>query len=259
MSELYFCIDFVNPGQVIAALGLFELASRLQPTVQGHFNFHSRTFILSNADSLEPSALLTQLCQSRLDEDQSQKSVLLLSEPFNLRLDWWQGRDEDESVPKTWAGRQDVCRVARAAQRALHRVVTKPGFRPEQLFTYSHPLIDSSSDKEKLVAPFYFDAFVSRIHSRDVGFSLDQHDIKVVPSPATELLCLVGLQRFRPRLDNGRYSYCLWDQPLGPVVASAVFNACLRLPDGGHCFNFALRYRDDQRRYKAFGYAKSSY
>jgi CRISPR-associated protein Csb3 len=236
-------------------LGLFELAGRLQPTVEGYFNFHNGTFVLVNAGSFDPSRLLAQLCQSRLDEDQAQKGVLLLGTPFNLRLDWWQGRDEDESVPKTWAGRQDVCRVARAAQYALHRLMNKPGFLPERLFTYSHPLIDSGSRKEKLVAPFYFDAFVSRIHSRDVGFSLDQHDIKVEPSPATELLCLIGLQRFRPRLANGQYVYCLWDRPLGTVVASAVFNACLELPDGGRCFGFVLRYRDEQRRYKAFGYA----
>ena len=50
----------------------------------------------------------------------------------------------------------------------------------------------------------------------DVGFSLNEHGVEVESSPATELLAAVGLQRFRPVMNDDRdgFDYFTWHSPL---------------------------------------------
>ena len=43
-------VDLRNPGQFFAACGLFELAARLAPNVEGHFDEHA--FVTTTGPSL---------------------------------------------------------------------------------------------------------------------------------------------------------------------------------------------------------------
>ncbi len=108
-------------------------------------------------------------------------------------------------------------------------------------------------DHKKAVEPFYFD---SRrfAHALDAGFSLDEQDAETLAHPAVELLSLIGIQRFRPAPSASKWAfeYLAWLRPLSVTVA-AVGLYCEVLP--GARFTFQLRFRDDQKRYKAFGYA----
>jgi CRISPR-associated protein Csb3 len=113
------------------------------------------------------------------------------------------------------------------------------------------------SDYKKSVEPFYFDAR-RFVHPLDTGFSLDKQDAETIAYPAVELLCLIGLQRFRPAATPMKWSfdYWPWPWPLTPPVAAAVFSGFSPVP-GRQTHRFRLRFRDDQKRYKAFDFAIS--
>ena len=63
----------------------------------------------------------------------------------------------------------------------------------------------------------------------DVGFSLNEHTIEVESSAAVELLAAVGLQRFRPVMQDGResFDYTTWHVPLPPAVAAAAMSGAI--------------------------------
>jgi CRISPR-associated protein Csb3 len=75
--------------------------------------------------------------------------------------------------------------------------------------------------------------------------------------PGVELLCLVGFQRFRP-VANGKekwsFDYWTWSTPLSALVAAAVFSGFSDVPQK-RGYTFRLRFREDQKRYKAFGHS----
>jgi CRISPR-associated protein Csb3 len=277
-------VDLLNPGQVFACCGLLELASRLWKGVEGRFEMNATCrFVLTASDS-EPqiAALLQELAKTnivgltkhevdelkrlqrtkketgRLSESDEQRrkklekqereGSVILAEPFNLTLDWWQ----EDGTPTTWAGQQRVGSIARAAQSRL------PGAADvSQLLNYACVLRSTETDKKpsKKVEPFYFDArrFAG---SLDVGFSLDEVGGSVVAYPAVELLCLIGLQRFRPApTEDRRYRYRIWSDPLGVCVAAGAVSGAVPVPRG-RTFVFSRRNRDAQGRYKAFGFAQ---
>jgi CRISPR-associated protein Csb3 len=186
----------------------------------------------------------------------AREGVLSIGTPFSLRLDWWQTHDDDLTTVKTWAGRQEVHKVARAAQDALHEITAL-----ESLFNHACVLRcpeeyrKKKSDQNTAVEPFYFDArrFAHRL---DTGFSLDVQDAETLAHPAVELLCVIGLQRFRPTSSSRKwvFEYSTWSQPLPAPVAAAV--VCGALSDNaGRQYQFRFLFRDDQRRYKAFDFA----
>jgi CRISPR-associated protein Csx14 len=64
----------------------------------------------------------------------------------------------------------------------------------------------------------------------DVGFSLNEHSVEVESSPATELLAAVGLQRFRPVMNDDRdgFDYFTWHSPFPPSVAASAMDGAIR-------------------------------
>jgi CRISPR-associated protein Csx14 len=87
----------------------------------------------------------------------------------------------------------------------------------------------------------------------DVGFSLNEQGVEVESSPATELLAAVGLQRFRPVMNENRdgLDYFTWHSPLPPLVAAAAMAGAIR-------DRRALRYRASvttRGQYAALGFA----
>lgn len=173
---------------------------------------------------------------------------------FSLLLEWWQA--EDEATPKTWAGRQEIHRVARAAQEALSGISAAPAlFDYGCVMTLPGEYVKKATDQGKSVEPFFFD---SRrfAHALDAGFSLDAIGAEAVAHPAVELLALIGLQRFRPSPASIRwhFGYWTWRQPLCATVAAGVVGGTAPIPERQR-YRFPLRFRDDQKRYKAFGWA----
>jgi len=291
-SEFKIKVDITNPGQFFACCGLFELAHRLWPGVEGYFDTQAGMFIfpcksqengiellkklrecplegLSDAERQELKSLETRKQElkkqkKKLDPqeekrrkalgDKARSGRLTLGEPFSLLLDWWQ--TEDETTPKTWAGKQEIHKIARAAQEALSPAVIN---NPEDILDYACVLRSTweyvkKSDENKKVAPFYFDAR-SFVHSLDTGFSLDVQELELMAYPAVELLALVGLQRFRPAAQGQDFDYWIWTHPMPALVASAI--ACgAASAEASIRYRFRLRFRDDRGRYKAFEYAQ---
>lgn len=291
-------VDVTNPGQFFACCGLLELADRLWPGAEGWFDEPPGTFSVysdtghatlnqlvdtlagcsiegltreerDERDQLEAEKRRLKKQDRELPKEKEQRRLQLgtkaregrvfLGPPFELELNWWQTRDEDPATPKTWAGRQETHRIARAAQGSMAQVSDQEG--QEGIFGYGQVMRlpceyrKCPNDAQKAVEPFYFDAR-RFVHPLDVGFSLDVHDAETAAHPAVELLCLIGLQRFRPAPTSakGRFEYWAWGHPLTVAVASAVVSGAASA-HRGHCYRYELRFRDDQRRYKAFGYA----
>ena len=291
-SEFKIKVDITNPGQFFACCGLFELAHRLWPGVESYFDTQAGMFIfpcksqesgiellkklrecslegLSDAERQELKSLETRKQElkkqkKKLDPqeekrrkalgDKARSGRLTLGEPFSLLLDWWQ--TEDETTPKTWAGKQEIHKIARAAQKALSPAVIN---NPEDILDYACVLRSTweyvkKSDENKKVAPFYFDAR-SFVHSLDTGFSLDVQELELMAYPAVELLALVGLQRFRPAAQGQDFDYWIWTHPMPALVAAAIVCGAASA-EASIRYRFRLRFRDDRGRYKAFEYAQ---
>ncbi len=255
-------VDLTNPGQFFACCGLLELAHRLWPGTEGWFE--DKAFQIGAANCRTGfAALLACLSSAWLcsdDETADDKTCPLRLQlandttsppaPLSLRLDWWLDDTGVGSALKTWAGQQRVTVMSRAM---LHTAVSN-GASSTGWLDRGAVAHDPESPR-KVVEPFYFDAR-RYAHALDAGFSLDAIGAEAIAYPSVELMALIGLQRFRPRGSEGNrwmFEYFAWSQPMG-VAAAAV--ACGAVPIAGRRgFRFRLQFRDDQKRYKAFGFA----
>lgn len=264
-------VDPSNPGQFFASCGLLELAHLVWPGAEGWFTENFFQIALPDP-SVKMDHFMARLRTAELDcDDQTlDEKVRPLrlslscggpiseSAPCSLRLDWWLDESGGGKSLKIWAGGQSVT----ALSRALLHAVRSMSEDNNDWFNYSTLVEDISRNgkqkkrntSEKSLKPFYFDAR-SYIHALDTGFSLDAVEIPAMAYPAVEFFALVGLQRFRPReKDPKSYEYFTWIYPLDILIAPAV--ACGAVPLArGQGFRFWLRFRDDQKRYKAFSYA----
>jgi CRISPR-associated protein Csx14 len=284
---------------------VLELAHRLWPGAEGWFSSRDALFnvqVLDGAtfmvkylvDRLAGAGVKGELSseeQAQLDELESRKralrkeneaiathdeqrrialgkrrreGALTFGEPFNLRIGWWQ--EDNEETPKTFAGRQEVLRMAGAMLSEVSKTEDDAPLEYRCLLqTVRDESRDTSNEKSKRwekqgskVEPFYLDA-ERFAHSLDAGFSLDVQEktVRATAAPLTELFSLIGLERFRPQsadYDKWTFQYFTWGQPLSAVAAAAV--ACGTVPVVGQKgYRFRLQFRDDQKRYKAFGYA----
>lgn len=226
-------VDVTNPGQFFACCGLLELADRLWPGESTLGAFNSKAFRLF---PVLPERSLTDIIDAfveaevnQLDANDNAASPLHLGDPFDLRLDWWQkveGANKSRvdlgggDQLKTWAGKQFGPLIFRVMKNACGDI------------SLHSPLDDAKAvydakggkAKKKTTSPFYFDARREET-SLDIGFSPDEQDMSVTTYPAVESLALVGLQRFRPAVDeNGRirsFLYTAWAELLPPAVAMA--------------------------------------
>ena len=291
-SSLVVNVDVANPGQVIACCGLLELAHRLWPGAEGWFDGKQFKIVVHDESNDNPLAFLINALahcdisglseaerkereelekqkrdlkkrREKLPSEQEKRRVELgeqaraggirIGKPFDLMLDWW-NKGDDEATPKTWAGLQELHKIARAAQDALSDVGDLTMLLDWGcVLRMPQEYRKGESDASKPVEPFYFDAR-RFAHALDVGFSLDVQKAETVAHPGVELLSLIGLQRFRPANAPVKWSfdYCIWSYPLGVPVAAAVFSGVIPIP-GKQAYRFPLRFRDNQKRYKAFG------
>lgn len=287
-------VDVANPGQFFACCGLLELAHRLWPGAEGWFGAGRFAVLFPNGSVPSPEHVISELSscaisglseaergesakleaeRRRLKKDnvelppesearrkelgtEARKGHIQVGQPFDLVLNWWQTGDDDPASPKTWAGRQELHKVARAAQDALGIVSdVRALFDHGGVLRKPKEYRKNNREKGDAVEPFYFDAR-RFAHALDTGFSLDAQDAETLAHPAVELLCLIGLQRFQPAPSFASWSfeYWTWSQPLSAPVAAGVACGMVPIP-GRRGYRFSLRFRDDQKRYKAFSFA----
>jgi CRISPR-associated protein Csb3 len=250
-------VDPSNPGQFFACCGLFELAERLWSGAVGWFerrSFALQPFIPSEMISL--GGLVREIGAASLkpiDPENETASPIQIGEPFNLRLDWWQDNRAGGNQLKVWAGTMRGLRIARAMQAVL---ANDEAAQTASLFNYGVVVRDPNQSGNK-VEPYYFDGRRGAAAlPLDIGFAPDALQMTNIAYPAVELLCLVGLQRFRPVPTDSRriFDYYAWPFPLelltAPVAAAGL------LPDPNtRGFRFENAFRTDQRKHKAFSMA----
>lgn len=257
-------VDVTNPGQFFACCGLLELADRLWPGAEGWFEegefcvacngtlsavlaaAKASTFSGDDGDSDSDED------SSSVDEDSKQVTPIEISSPFKITLDWW----SDLSI-KPWAGSMNVHTIARAMAGAIAPGNSQP-FSQHEVVLYSPNLVHSPeksrNKKPKKREPFYFDSLRGpNSHPRDVGFSTNKLKMSTMASPAVEFLCLIGLQRCRPRPTTvlRQFDYFTWSMPLLISVAPvAVTGHLARLDEAG--YRFMNAFRSDQKKLKAY-------
>jgi hypothetical protein len=231
-------VDVSNPGQFFACCGLLELADRLwhEASVLGVFqSTHFELWTDSTDCSLDRimDGFVRADVQQLVPED-SAASPLRLGQPFDLRLDWWQKVEGPNKTRvdlgggdqlKPWAGRQFGPLIFRLMKNACE------GIDLLKLLDDPKAVYDTTGDsaKKKTISPFYFDARREET-SLDIGFSPDEQDMSVLVYPAVESLALIGLQRFRPAVENGEvrsFLYTAWAEPLPPAVATAAVSGMM--------------------------------
>lgn len=247
-------VDVTNPGQFFACCGLVELAERIWQQNLLCWFFGEEYFIgaeigAPRRDELE--MLFGKLAEVRLiqvDPDDETASPILISGACNLRLDWWRDVSAGGGALKTWAGSQNGHRIATAMQKALSGVTNMV-----ECLSYAAVVYEPYA-RDKKVEPFYFDSRRgAKPFSRDIGFAPDALQMTTPAYPVVEYLCLVGLQRCRPRAaaEPRVFDYFTWNTPLPVCAAPAA--VCGLLPVGGaRGFRFENTFRTDQRKHKAF-------
>ncbi len=232
-------VDLTNPGQFFACCGLIELADRLWRDSYVFGRFAPESFeLLPGSSERSFKDLIDHFVKAdvqQLDVDDNAASPLYLGYPFDLRLDWW---NKFEGPGKTrvdlggggqlkpWAGKQFGPLIFRLMKQACHDIdLLKPLDDPKAVYDKSN-----GRAKRKTISPFYFDARRAET-SLDIGFSPDEHDMPVMAYPAVESLALVGLQRFRPAVDESdrvrSFLYTAWEEPLPPAVAMAAVSGMM--------------------------------
>jgi CRISPR-associated protein Csx14 len=241
-------VEATNPGQFFACCGLLELASRLDHGAVARFSA-SHFSVTARCSLTELLDLWIAAPFEQLDEDDATASPLQIPLPFGLRLDWWKDSVTGGRDLKVWAGTMQSARIAHALLMALR----DPQFHTEEIFDVGC-VVQDPSDPSKKVEPFYFDARrAPNAHSRDVGFSPNDLDLTTTASPAVEVLCLVGLQRCRPRPTTQRrvFEYCTWTNALPISVLAPVVAGAVHMP--GVCtYRFENWFRTGQKKHKTF-------
>lgn len=247
MAEISVRLNPANPGHMFACYGLFEVAHRLTPSgsAKAYFCEHDTRFIISDADC-DLSHIFDKLQRVSLEEDQNTEVIILRFDKGvdPLVLDWWLV----DNALKTWAGQQKITEIVRALLGALCGAADRVSH--EALLDWGVMLSDSEG---KAVSTTAFDCRLSRLTSLDIGFSMNDQNLKPLVYPAVEFFALIGIQRFRPTRDETRGQWCCfsWSQPLPILIACSIAQGIWFVPARKWLFN--VRFRDEGKRYKALG------
>lgn len=263
-------VDLTNPGQFFACCGLLELADRLWPGAEGWFE--GGAFNIRGTASLSLASLIKTIEKTTVtntmsptdrarmetlsamgrkqreaenleDEMKALESLrrelpIILQSDVSFVIDWFCDEYAGGIRLKTWAGQQSVLDIS----QAMHGGLVALGIAgPEGLWR----------GLRGIGLPFNFDSDLgSQGSALDVGFSFDplaaseSTHIQGTSRPALELLCFIGLQRFRPLEIKGenRFVYSAWTIPAPASIASALANTSVRV-GAPPIFEFALLYR----------------
>lgn len=267
-------VDPTNPGQFFACCGLLELADRLWPGAEGWFE--ESYFCIECGGTL--SAVLTAAQQIQLACDSSQAdandddtdededdddsfSPLVIVSPISMRLDWWQ----DKSL-KPWAGSMNARKIALAMCNAISPDEPDPLNQAKIVcdpLETTKPTGKKSRKQTQPREPFHFDARRgANALGLDVGFVPDslkkKWKVYTQAHPATELFCLIGLQRCRPTPTKRPrvFDYFTWSTRCQVAVLPAAVNGLLSDPHARQ-YRFKNSFRTGQKKHKAFNPAIS--
>lgn len=252
-----------NPAHYFACCGLFEFAALLAPDAQACFAENGTFFHITNTP-FSLTHLLTQITQAKITQlDSEDKPLTPLRINLantdhtihSLFLDWWRYEGSAIGKLKTWAGQMNVYNIAKDMLKTTASIINNNDFNLTNIL-FSTSTSHSSE-------PFYFDSIRSvNAHAQDVGMSMDKLNkggikIKTQAAPATEFLCLVGLQRARPLLIHERdkereYKYHLWSEPI--AISLLIAAVAGLLPETSQAFQFTNPSRT--KDYRAFTPAK---
>jgi CRISPR-associated protein Csb3 len=193
---------------------------------------------LSAMTKKQREATLVLEDEKKLLESLRRELPIVLSGPVTFHVDWFCDEFAGGSRFKTWAGQQSVLDIVRAMHNGMAGATKEPD-------------LSLWNNARGVGVPFNFDSDLGGQGSAlDIGFSFDPlagseaTRIEVTCKPTLELLCFVGLQRFRPREipRENRYVYAAWRSPLLPSVAATV--ACGAVVVGDELLQeFKLLYR----------------
>lgn len=233
-------VDPTNPGQFFACCGLLELADRLWPGAEGWFGQDEREFCVAftgeNKGTLrdllailimDPPTAIERLEANGLE---APPIIAPLSFSFDggatigVVLDAWTlirvDKGEAKVMPNPpwnfWSGQQTSMRIWSGLRLELAcqlKLITDG-----QLSTLFEQRLFQKGR-------FGFDPGPAW-NPLDVGFSPNEQGIEVESSPSTELLAAIGLQRFRPILNESRdgFDYFTWHRALPPSIAAAAIS-----------------------------------
>ena len=230
-------VDATNPGQFFACCGLLELADRLCPGAEGWFDGES--FRVEGAavlqDLLSILVMDPPTALERFDNGLEVQPILApLTFTFDggstvaITLDYWTRVGVLKGAPQVisnspwnfWSGQQTSLRIWSGLRAELAAQL-------RQLAAADHWALLTRRLFQK--GRFGFDPGPAW-NALDVGFSPNEQGMEVESSPATELLAAVGLQRFRPVLNESRdgFDYFTWHFPCSPAVAAAAMAGAVR-------------------------------
>lgn len=263
-------VDVTNPGQFFACCGLLELASRIDRYATAYFE--NGQFLVAG----DVQNVLGRFfeCEVEVDTKSSVKSddgadeanekddanpnrgriyPMTLKHPFNLRLDWWNDGEAQAQKLKTWTAGMRVTDLLLGFHKKEKLI---PSMRDHFAAAVKRNPDDWLREPWPIKEPsaFCYDSRLSRNNALDLGHTSFG---TMAFSPAIDVLTLIGLQRFRPRMVEvwTRNRYFTWSQPL-PVEVAAVAALGLLPHLNGTCFEFPIKPRDAQGRYKLFGHAQ---
>ncbi len=276
-------VDLTNPGQFFACCGLLELASRIDGNALSWFGGSTYCMSTTAEDFLDKffscavevdTSFKSADTNDRSNEDADEGDdhhrgrifPMRLGHPFDLLLDWWTDDEAQGQKLKLWTAGQRVTDLLLGHHKKKKK---KAKGKPEETIRVYTPstrehfanVVKKYPDDwlRKAVpidspAAFSFDSRLSRNNALDLGHFTDG---TLAFSPAIDVLCLVGFQRFRPEMIEvwNRNRYCTWLEPL-PVLVAPMAALGMLTPFVGQCFEFPVKARDSQGRFKLFGHAQ---
>jgi CRISPR-associated protein Csb3 len=272
-------VDLTNPGQFFACCGLLELAARIDPNASGCFR--EQQFVVSTKAgdflnrffSCEVQVGTAEMMDDNTDEKEADDDAPLnphrgrilpmrLLEPFNLCLDWWNDEQAQDQKLKTWTAGQRVTDLLTGHKKKRKRTGKSPLIEniPSMRDRFADAVKTRPNDWLRSAfaidtpGAFSYDSRLSRNNALDLGHT---ERSTFAFSPAVDVLTLIGLQRFRPLMTEqwSRNQYCTWHEPVPVEIAAVV--ALGVIPHLIHaCFEFPIKPRDSQGRYKLFGHAQ---
>lgn len=278
-------VDLTNPGQFFACCGLLELASRIDGNAVACFNdrhFVIRTYATDVLHQLFSCAIEVDTSYKPADPDEQDTEVddhdpedakrgrifpMRLLKPFDLLLNWWIDKEAQKQKLKLWTAGQRVTdllnghykkKKVKGRKGANDKIIKV--YTPSTREHFAKVVADYPNDWLRKAVPiqapaaFSFDSRLARNNALDLGhFSGGT----LAFSPAVDVLSLIGLQRCRPATIEtwNRNRYCTWSNfipvAIAPVAVLGRIPALIDL-----CFEFPVKARDSQGRFKLFGHAQ---
>lgn len=209
-----------NMAEYLACCGLLELSWMFHPG-QSRGRFVGQTFELSSPSSpqqlIERLVLRTKLVP-HYDSDGKLLSIDADIDGQPLVLDWFTSQKY-----KGWSGRDNAYQIFMTSSAlSLGVCLSAKDYWPNVGPVANVLDVIPSGGNSK---HFSLDRRRAAV-ANDVGFSANDTGDEVPAYTYTELLAAIGMQRFRPSVnDDDEYSYFVWSRPL-PAPVATVASLC---------------------------------